>query len=126
MNSAMVWTLLFGAVGGVANCILVHDGFSLPRVVKKETGEILLTPGFAGPLLLGMIAALATYLLGASKLEEASQHGIALISGLGGGNVLTSLLQRQQTAILGEKVQQMEQTLKNLKPTRGVQDGSKR
>lgn len=114
MNSAMFGTLFFGAVGGVANCILVHEGFSLPRFVKKESGERLLTPGFVGPLLLGMIAALATYLLGTIKLEEASQRGIALISGLGGGNVLTSLLQRQQTAILGAKIEAVDQLVKKL------------
>ena len=59
MKEAIIWTLFMGAVGGVANCILMHDGFSLPRVVKKESGERVLTPGFMGPLLLGMIAALA-------------------------------------------------------------------
>lgn len=112
MNQNIVVTLLFGALGGVANCILVYEGFSLPRLVKRDSGERLLTAGFLGPLVLGMVAALATYLLGTSKLEELNQWGIALISGVGGGNVLMSLLQRQETTTLKTQVEQMQEVIK--------------
>jgi hypothetical protein len=58
-------------------------------------------------------AALATYLLGAYKLELFNQLGIALVSGIGGGNVLTSLMQKQQSNVLKAQMEALEEALRN-------------
>lgn len=108
----MLWSILLGVIGGVANSLLLEDGFALPFVVVKEHNRRVWNPGFFSNVLLGAIAALATYLLGAYKLELLNQLGIALVSGIGGGNVLTSLMQKQQTSILKAQMEALEEAVK--------------
>ena len=59
-------------------------------------------------MLLGSIAALATYLLGASRLDFLSQLGIALLSGLGGGSVLANLMQKYEIGVLKAQMDGLE------------------
>ncbi len=108
----MLWSILMGAVGGVANSLLLEDGFALPFVAVKEKDQRVWKLGFVSNILLGAIAALATYLLGAYKLEPLNQLGIALVSGIGGGNVLVSFMQKQDASLLKAKVEAYEQALK--------------
>ena len=105
------WVFAIGIVGGVANSILVESGFVTPRMVRYKDRTIWM-PGCLGNFLLGGIAALATYWLGASKLEIGSQLGIALISGLGGGNVLTSLMQKNETSVLRTQMEGIASAIK--------------
>jgi len=108
----MLWSVLMGVVGGVANSLLIEDGFALPYLITREHNRRVWHPGFMSNILLGAIAALATYLLGAYKLELLNQLGIALVSGIGGGNVLTSLMQKQQTTVLKAQMEALEEALK--------------
>jgi hypothetical protein len=110
----MWWTFLIGMLGGVANSLLVEEGFVLPQLRNEEKKGKIFRPGFIGNMVLGGIAALATYLLGASRLEFLSQLGIALVSGVGGGNVLTSLMQKQETGVLKAQMEGLERTIRQL------------
>ncbi len=80
----LLWSILLGVIGGVANSLLLEDGFALPFVLVKEHNRRVWHAGFISNILLGAIAALATYLLGAYKLELLNRLGIALVSGIGG------------------------------------------
>ena len=110
---AMLWSVLMGIIGGVANSLLIEDGFALPLVVVDKQNRRVWRPGFISNIVLGAIAALATYLLGAYKLELFNQLGIALVSGVGGGNVLTSLMQKQQSNVLKAQMEALEEVLRN-------------
>lgn len=110
----MCWVILIGVVGGVANCLLVEGGFVFPQMTNEEKKGKVWKPGFFGNMLLGGIAALATYLLGASRLDFSSQLGIALISGLGGGNVLASLMQKYEMGVLKAQMDGLERTILRL------------
>lgn len=89
---------------------------SLP--VAKRPNRRVWHPGFISNILLGAIAALATYLLGAYKLEILNQLGIALVSGIGGGNVLTSLMQRQEATVLKARLEALEETVRSVTTSR--------
>lgn len=60
----MIWKLmgivfLFGAIGGVINALLSHNGFFLPvrETVDEQKKIYLWRPGFLGNLLVGAVAA---------------------------------------------------------------------
>jgi len=112
----MEWWLvsLIGVLGGVANSLLLEGGFVVPHLSQEEKRGTIWMPGFLGNMALGGIAALATHWLGAARLEISSQLGIALLSGVGGGNVLTSLLQKHETVILRAQMEGLERTIKEL------------
>jgi hypothetical protein len=109
----MLWSVLMGIIGGLANSLLIEDGFALPLVVVDKQNRRVWRPGFISNVLLGAIAALATFLLGAYKLELFNQLGIALVSGVGGGNVLASLMQKQQSNVLKAQMEALEEVLRN-------------
>jgi uncharacterized membrane protein YeaQ/YmgE (transglycosylase-associated protein family) len=104
--------LALGAFGGLLNSLLVDAGFRLPS--RDADNPDIWSPGFLGNVLLGLGAALATYLIGASELDRSRALGIAFISGVGGGSVLTALVQRYSSAILQAKVDSLEQTVRSL------------
>ncbi len=101
-------------VGGVANSLLLEEGSALLFVLVKEHNRRVWHAGFLSNILLGAIAALATYLLGAYKLELLNQLGIALVSGIGGGNVLTSLMQKQQATVLKAQMEALEEAIRKV------------
>jgi hypothetical protein len=113
------WSILVGILGGVANSLLVEEGFVIPRIVRYKDRTVW-KAGFLSNVFLGGIAALATYALGASELKPLGQLGIALISGVGGGNVLVSLMQKQETALLKTRVDTLQAAI------RGVSSEDKR
>jgi hypothetical protein len=54
-------------------------------------------------------------LIGASDLDRGRALGIAFIAGVGGGSVLTALVQRHSFAILQAKVDSLEQMVRALR-----------
>ncbi|MDD5007095.1 MAG: hypothetical protein PHU49_04255 [Syntrophorhabdaceae bacterium] len=109
--------ILLGALGGVANCLLMREGFDLPRILITEKNTKTLHPGFFGNIILGIIASLVTYLLGTSQIQPLQQWGIAIVSGLGGGSLLVNLLQKYEVSTLNAKVSTFEKALKTaIKP----------
>lgn len=100
-----------GVLGGLANCLLLQGGWLRPQGVNTDKGWML-SPGFLTPVFLGAIAALVTDFLGGAKLpDDGSRWALAILSGLGGGNVLSSLLQKQETAVLKTQMDVLQQTL---------------
>jgi hypothetical protein len=103
----VLWSIVVGMLGGVANSLLIEEGFVIPHWVRQQNCTVW-KPGFLSNIVLGGIAALATYFLGASELKPLGQLGIALISGMGGGNILMSLMQKQETALLKTRVDTLQ------------------
>jgi hypothetical protein len=100
-------------LGGVANSLLVEEGFVLPRIVRDKDRTVW-KAGFLSNVFLGGVAALATYALGASELSSLKQLVIALLSGVGGGNILVSLMQKQETALLKTRVDTLQATVRGV------------
>jgi uncharacterized membrane protein YeaQ/YmgE (transglycosylase-associated protein family) len=105
--------LVLGAFGGLLNSLLVDAGFRLPS--RDVDNPDIWNPGFLGNILLGLGAALATYLIGEGELDRSRALGIAFISGVGGGSVLTAFVQRYSSAILQAKVESLEQMVRALR-----------
>jgi uncharacterized membrane protein YeaQ/YmgE (transglycosylase-associated protein family) len=110
--------LVLGAFGGLLNSLLVDAGFRLPS--RDRDNPDVWKAGFLGNVLLGVGAALATYLIGTSDLDRTRALGIAFISGIGGGSVLTALVQRYSSAILQAKVESLERTVQVLANAAGA------
>ncbi len=60
----MLWSIVVGMLGGVANSLLVEEGFVLPHLVRLQNHNVW-KPGFLSNIVVGGVAALATYALGA-------------------------------------------------------------
>jgi len=76
--------------------------------------------GFCPMLCVARQRALATDLLGACKLELLKQLSIAQVSGIGGGNVLTSLMQKQRTDIFKALMGALEEVVRKLMVDEGA------
>ena len=53
--------LLAGALGGVVNAFMTDNGFLLPKTEQLAGGSTLLRPGYLGNVLVGAVAALASW-----------------------------------------------------------------
>ncbi|MGH9418851.1 MAG: hypothetical protein ACRD3J_02660 [Thermoanaerobaculia bacterium] len=114
MLSGLWVPAVFGAIGAIANCILLEGGFTSPRKVLKESNKTVWDLGFIGTILLGAIAAVATYLLGTYELPPMRQFGISLIAGVGGGNILTSLAQKYESQVLKLQIDELQASLEDV------------
>jgi hypothetical protein len=109
----LLYAAAFGAIGGIANCILVDGGFASPRKVLRDAGKTVWDVGAIGTIVVGAIAAVATYLLGTSELPLGRQMGVSVAVGVGGGNILTSLAQKEQAQVLKLQIDALETSLKD-------------
>ena len=100
MYIAIPVILILAILGGVANILLIHGKFIKP--FRDENGNLV--PGFWGNIILGFLAGVAIVLLnGNDFMLVMDKHDIptafklmflSLLAGIGGGNILTSLLQK--------------------------------
>ena len=93
-----------GAVGGIANCAITGE-FALPQFDRVNR---IWRPGWVGNVIIGVIAAvvvggmygpLAHFVINGTKQDvpqlTVAQLLGAVVVGLGGGNILTQLAQKQ-------------------------------
>jgi hypothetical protein len=106
--------LILGLIGGLANSILIDKGFAFPRTLTTDDNRRIWDPGFFGNLTLGAIASVLVYYLGSSQLPSANQAAVSIISGIGGGNLLTSVVQKYEASLLQTKLEGLERTVRNL------------
>jgi len=86
-------SLIYGALGGLINCVLFKGGFTLPKLISDE-GQLLWRPGFLGNIVIGAAAGFLIDAFIASELGGKKEIALVFLSGIGGGNVLISLLQQ--------------------------------
>jgi hypothetical protein len=87
--------LLLGCLGGLTNLALSKDFFAWPSI--SASGFRL---GFLNPILIGGVAALATFWLGdLSKLDFGHQAGLSLAAGISGATVIAGLSQRRRAVV---------------------------
>lgn len=93
MVSPLLWVVLLGIIGGAVNGYLVDQVAWKPRSVDTA-GRPGWDFGIFGNMALGGVAALISYLAGPEGLPLRAQYGLALVSGIGFGNVFASIKQR--------------------------------
>lgn len=123
MDLTPLWCALLGMLGGVANSLLLDSGFAVPRTVTLEEGKRIWNPGFIGNLVLGALASVVIYLMGASGLPLLNLYGVSILSGVGGGNLLASLVQKYESSILRVQTEMLERALKAATQAPGGQQG---
>jgi hypothetical protein len=102
-----------GIVGGMANCIMVENGFTSPRTFTSQKGIKTWNPGFLTNLFFGVIASFLTWAFGASELDPLRQAGICLLAGIGGSNVIQSFLQKEKMQVVETKSKEYLNMLKD-------------
>lgn len=95
-----------GLVGGVINCLMFEDGFSSPYVFTNKKGKKSWNPGFLSNIFLGITASFLAWAFGAYELNWIRQAGICLLAGIGGGNVISTYLKKQQLSVAETKAEQ--------------------
>lgn len=107
----IVLVLMAGIAGGVLNSILVEKGFIHPGNILMTTGRKKLDLGFFNNLILGAGAAFVVYAFGASELPFLKQLAMSLLGGIGGGNILTSMLQKHEIKLANTKINEFGKRL---------------
>ena len=88
-----------GMLGGLANSFLDSEGWRYTLVAN---------------LLLGGIAALVIYFLGGNELNPSKQVGAALLSGIGGSNLINNLKQRALMILQNQAINSLTETSNKL------------
>jgi peptidoglycan/LPS O-acetylase OafA/YrhL len=88
-----------GMLGGLANSLLAGEGWKSALVPN---------------ILLGGIAALIIYFLGGNELNPPKQVGAALLSGIGGSNIINSLRQRALMVLQNQAINSLTETTNKL------------
>jgi hypothetical protein len=111
MDLGTIGMMIFGAgaVGGLLNGLMTDGGFKAPRKVELSTGEVLWCPGCIGNTIIGGVAAIVLWGL-YGPLSDYSVSGAtaqaspdlplaglvgALVSGIGGGKVITTEIDKR-------------------------------
>jgi len=93
----IIW--LMGVLGGLANSFVEREFWGIGLVCN---------------LVLGGIAALVVYFLVSSELSPLRQIGIALVSGIGGGRIITNLKQRADMLLKDKTIESFRETIQGL------------
>ena len=104
MISSIIVTILAGLVGGILNCILFERGFIMPSRETIDDSKNRFNPGFLGNIALGIGASLIIWGLGASDFPMGRMIAVCTLSGIGGGNLITSMLQKHQLDLANSKI----------------------
>ena len=102
---AMIWwtipaIILAGAIGGLANALLVDDGFKSGFKETLSNGQKIWRPGWIGNVFIGSVAGFMMWVLyGNLNLAEGQEILKAcvgsLIAGIGGGRIITGEVDRR-------------------------------
>jgi hypothetical protein len=106
--------ILCGILGGFVNCLLFEKGFVMPIKLIQNNRKII-DIGFLSNLIMGMVASIIIWGLGANGFEPFKMIATCTLSGIGGGSLIINLLlkkdiiehkndiQRQKESLLLEK-----------------------
>lgn len=115
----IAWQVIcaLGAAGGLVNSLLVNQNVLLIPWLNKPSGQRWSVDlGILANAIIGAAAAVITESLGGvAALDSQHQIGMCLLAGLGGGNLLTSLVQRFSGDLTSEKTDSLEKLLEQLK-----------
>ncbi|WP_039801591.1 hypothetical protein [Azotobacter chroococcum] len=107
---------IVGAFGGIINCAIA-DEFVLPKIQMKDSGRVW-RPGWIGNVLIGAITAVAIWALygplasyDLASPDNSKQLTLTLsqllasgLTGMGGGNILTQLAERNSNRLVKENL----------------------
>lgn len=98
--SIVIWIVLGGGIGGLANALLADGGF---KGIHKETlpnGQNILLPGCIGNVFIGIVAGLMMWVI-YGNLNLADERDLlravvgAFVAGAGGGRIITSEIDKR-------------------------------
>jgi len=109
--------LLAGLFGGVVDSIL-SGGFTIPRIRPGEEGQRIVDPGFIGKIIVGGVAGLGAWSLTknpsfADTMVNAKPVIGALLAGASGGEVVTSIANRQYLSAAKKQLAEVGQSNAN-------------
>lgn len=121
---AMCFALFFGGLGGLTNALLLNKDLLIPKISRDSEGRLAVSVGSLGNVLIGAMAGFLTWLLGANDLPAIKQIGLCILAGIGGGNIILSMLQNKQltlqesklkeaTDLLGQSIQKLASRKRN-------------
>jgi hypothetical protein len=103
------WVVVLGAVGGSLTSVLLDSSWKVPSYSRADKK---IYPGVFGNILIGAVAAYVAYQIGYGNISSKNVYGLSLLAGLGGGGVLTSLVQWQQQTVLAAQRDALASALK--------------
>jgi hypothetical protein len=93
--------VLSGAAGGIVNCLLLDLGILTPKT--KSVGVVR----FLGKIVLGICASALIWGFGAYELPLPKMLATCLLGGIGGGNLIASMLQKKDLDTESTKTQKL-------------------
>jgi len=94
-----------GIAGGIVNCLLSDEGFSLPYFDKNKEGRTAWHAGFLSNIALGIAASFLVWAFGANEISNwLRQIAVCFLAGVSGGNVVLTFLQKQKIELEKTKV----------------------
>lgn len=98
-------------MGGILNCLIIQRQFLFPRIIKDEHGQRSWDPGFLSPIFVGGVAGVIIYLLDLTPPPFGKQFAMSVLAGLGGGNILISLMEKHQITLLQRKTDKLGEAI---------------
>jgi hypothetical protein len=96
---SLLIVLATGICGGIINCLMFEDGFTLPHSFTSKKGIKTWSPGFLTNIFFGIVASFLVWAFGAKDLDLIKQAGIGILAGTSGNNVILNFLQKKQLAV---------------------------
>ena len=108
--------LVLGAIGGLANALILESNtLWMPEWVSEE-GARALEFGFVGNIVVGIAAALLAW-LGVGAVDPIRQAAVALAGGLAGATFLSNFMQKRSTELAehqADALNELGQEMKDL------------
>lgn len=86
---------LFGALGGMMNCVVDIGSFHWPRRIRLADGRPAWDPGWIGNILTGASAAFLVWGFGLANRECPQMQATAFAAGIGGVRVIRGVLEKR-------------------------------
>ncbi|MFZ2411845.1 MAG: hypothetical protein WAW23_09770, partial [Candidatus Methanoperedens sp.] len=91
-------------LGGFVNALLLDRDLLIPRFFRNSDGYIAVNAGFLSNVMIGAAASVLTWMFGANDLPPLRQIGLCFLAGIGGGNIISSMLQNKQLILQQSKI----------------------
>lgn len=108
----IILIIFCGLFGGGLNCILGEQGILMPSKYK-ENDKTIIIPGFFGNLALGVGASFVIWGLGACDFDLHKKLAVCMLSAIGGGSILTNMLQKREIGLIKSKNIAMDELVRN-------------
>lgn len=113
-EAEIIFVILTGLFGGLLNSLLLERGFTWPYSEQLNSHKKRWNPGFISNLALGIGASVIVYGISAENLPFWKMISVCLLAGIGGGNLITTMLQKNEINLAETKINVMQENLREL------------